>query len=418
MKLKLLLCALLFAPCGHLIAQHSVAIPTPLKILLAEAAANNSDVVTAEDNWKASMHVAQQASARPGPQLTVESSSVGSPKPFAGFSNDEFAYVGFGASQEIPYKGKLKLKGEAANREADTQKASVEVARSSAVEQVKLLYLQLAYSTGAIKYIERTDSVLESLIQDATARYSLGQGSQQAILKAQLERTQLQRLDTMHNQNLGQAEARLKQLLHRRQDSPDIVPERLAETQFNKDIDDLQGKLRAQNPRLLKDAFAITQQDAQVASARRESKPDFIVGYRFDLTGDDYRNRYVATVNIQLPNRGRVAAEVAQAAEQSNRARHQLDAEVQQTQADLQAQYVAVKKTTELLNEFTQGLLPQAEAVFHSEESAFQANKGDLAPVLSALIDVLGLENDYQQAIFDHEAALVRIETLTGEALR
>jgi hypothetical protein len=33
-------------------------------------------------------------------------------------------------------------------------------------------------------------------------------------------------------------------------------------------------------------------------------------------------------------------------------------------------------------------------------------------------VDVLGLENDYQQALFDHEAALVRIETLTGESLR
>ena len=176
--------------------------------------------------------------------------------------------------------------------------------RSSVVEQVKLLYLQLSYSTGAIKYIERVDSVLQSLIQDATARYSLGQGNQAAILKAQLERTQLQRLDTMHNQNLGQAEARLKQLLHRRQDSPDIVPEPLTQTQFDKDIDDLQSQVRAQNPRLQKDALGVAQQNAQLESAKRDNKPDFKVGYRFDLTGSDYRNRYVASFNVQLPNRG------------------------------------------------------------------------------------------------------------------
>ena len=418
MKLNLLVCAIFFAPCGLLSAQHAAAIPTPLSSLLAEAAANNSDVAVADDNWKASAHVAQQVMARPGPQFTVESSNVGSPKPFAGFSNDEFAYIGFGASQQIPYRGKLKLRGEVASREVETQKAGVAVVRSSVAEQVKLLYLQISYSTGAIAYIDRVDSVLQSLIQDATARYSQGQGSQADILKAQLQLTQIKRLDTMHNQNLGQAQARIKQLLHRRQDSLDIVPAPLVETVFASDPEELQGQLRIQNPRLQKDALAIEKQSAQITSAKREGKPDFNVGYKFEVTGSDYRNRYVLTANIQLPNRSRVAGEVAQAAEQANRARHELDAEVQQTLAELQEQLVAARRTKELLDEFTQGLLPQSEAVFHSQESAYQANKQDLASVLSSLVDVLSLENDYQQALFDHEAALVRIETLTGEALR
>ncbi len=54
--------------------------------------------------------------AMPDPQFTVQSFSVGSPKPIAGFSNSDFAYIGFGASQDIPYPGKLNLKGEVANR--------------------------------------------------------------------------------------------------------------------------------------------------------------------------------------------------------------------------------------------------------------------------------------------------------------
>jgi len=417
-KLNLFVCALFFAPCGLLSAQHAAAIPTPLPTLVAEAVANNSDIATADDNWKALTHVAEQVKALPGPTFTFESSSVGSPKPFAGFSNSEFAYIGLGASQDLPYKGKLKLRGEAANREMETEKAGAVVVRSSVAEQVKLLYLQISYSTGAIAYLDRIDSVLQSLIEDGVSRYTAGQGSQSAILRAQLERTQILRQDTMHKQTLGQAQARIKLLLHRRQDSLDIVPEPLAASPFAKDIDELQGQLREQNPRLQKDTLAIEKQNAQIASAKRDGKPDFNVGYRFDITGSDYRNRYVATASIQMPNRGRVAGEVAQAAEQANRARHELDSEVQQTLAELQEQYVAVTRTTELLSQFTQGLLPQAEAVFHSEQSAYQSNKQDLAPVLSSLVDVLELENDYQQALFDHEAALVRIETLTGETLR
>jgi len=417
-KINLLLCAAIFAPGVLLSAQHATAIPTPLPILVAEAEANNSDVATADDNWKAQTHVAQQASARPETQLSVESFDVGSPKPFAGYSNSEFAYTGFGASQELLYSGKLKLRGAVASREAEAQKAAVGVVRSSVAEQVKLLYLQIAYSTSAISYLDRTDSVLQTLIQDALSRYSVGQGSQSAILKAQLERTEIVRQDTMHNEILGQSQARIKQLLHRTQDSPDIVPEPLTETMFMKDIEELQSQLRAQNPRLAVDAAAEARQDAQVASAKREGKPDFTVGGRIEVTGSGYRNRYWMGGTIELPNRSRVAGEVAQATEQANRARHEMDSEVQKTLAELQEQYVALMSTTELLKEYTQGLLPQAEAVFHSEQSAYQANKEELTPVLASLRDVLSLENDYQQTLFDHEAALVRMETLTGEALR
>lgn len=418
MKLKYILCVLCFAPGARVCAQHASAIPTPLSSLLAEAEANNADIAAADDNWKATMHVAQQATARPGPQISVQSVDVGSPKPFAGISNSEFSYFGMGASEEIPYKDKLKLRGQVAMRAMETEKASAGVVRSTVAEQVKLLYLQISYSTGAIAYLDRIDSVLQSLIEDALARYSVGQGTQAAILKAQLERTEIKRQDTMHNETLAQAQARLKQLCHRSQDAADIFPLPLAETPFTRDIGDLQNQLRMQNPRLQVDASAIAKQDAQVASAKREIKPDLNVGGKVDITGGGYRNRYEMTAQIELPNRSRVAGEVAQATEEANRARHELDAEVQRTQAELQEQYVAVKSTKELLDEFTQGLLPQAEAVFHSEQSSYQANKEELTPVLTSLVDVLQLENEYQQALFDHEAALVRMETLTGEALR
>ena len=114
--------------------------PTPLAQLIAEAEANNTQISAADHSWKAASHVTQQVTTLPDPQFTVQQFSVGSPKPFAGFSNSDFAYIGFGASQELPYPGKLRLKGEVANREADTQHAQADVLRASVAEQVKLVY--------------------------------------------------------------------------------------------------------------------------------------------------------------------------------------------------------------------------------------------------------------------------------------
>jgi len=417
-KLNLLMCVAAFAMCRLLSGQHVTPIPTPLSILLIEAEANNSQIAVADDVSKASAHIMRQATALPGLQVSIDSFSVGSPKPFAGFSNSEFAYVSVGILQELPYPGKLGLRGEVAKREMQTQSANATVVRSSVAEQVKLLYLDISYSTAAISYLKRTDSLLQSLIQDALSKYGLGRGSQSAIIKAQMERTKILRQDTMHNETLWQDQARLKQLLHRTQESSDIYPDSLVATPFVFDQEELQSQLRSSNPTLLADASAVEKQKVQVAAAKRDIKPDFTIGYAFQLTGEGYRDRHLISANVRLPNHTRVAGEIAQATEQANRAKHELDSDAQQKLAELQEQYVALTSTEELLNEFQQGLIPQAEAIFRSEESAYQSDKQELEPVLSALLDILALESDYQQVLLDHETALVRIETLTGRKIR
>ena len=82
--------------------------------LLDEAAHNNPDIAAAMRGWRAAAQVPSQVSTLPDPQVTVQHVAVGSPRPFAGYSNSEFAYIGFGISQDLPYPGKLSLRAEAA----------------------------------------------------------------------------------------------------------------------------------------------------------------------------------------------------------------------------------------------------------------------------------------------------------------
>lgn len=399
-------------------AQEMNVAPTPLAPLIAEAEANNTQISAADHSWKAATHVARQVTTLPDPEFTVQSFSVGSPKPFAGFSNSDFAYIGFGASQELPYPGKLRLKGEVADRGADTQHAQAGVLRASVAEQVKLVYLRLAYLQATLSILHQNDAVLQPLIQSGLSRYSVGQGSQADVLKAQLEHTKILREVTMHHQEMGQLQADLKQLLHRSQDSIDIVPEQLTATPLTYSGEQLQELVQEHNPAVHMDATAVQKQDAQLKSSQRDGKPDFNVGYMFQQTGGGYRDYYMLTLSMRLPRHKRVEGEIAEAAELLNRSKQELDSQTQQQLAEVQKQYIAVTSTSELLKEYQEGLIPQAEAAFHSEEAAYQSNKQQFAPVLSSLLDVLSFEHDYQQALFDHETALARLETLTGATLR
>jgi outer membrane protein, heavy metal efflux system len=419
--MKVALCwtaALVMATVVSAHAQEMTGMPTPLAALISEAQSNNTQLSAADHAWKAATHISQQVMTLPDPQFTVQSYSVGSPKPFAGFNNSDFAYIGFGASQDIPYAGKLRLKGEVANRDADMQHAQVDLLRTSITDQVKLLYLRLAYLDVTLSILGRNDAVLKPIIETGLSRYSLGQGSQADVLKAQIEHTKILREVTMHHQEMGQLQASLKELLHRPQASADIVPEPLSLTPLQRTAEELQALVVSHNPAVSVDTADVHKEDARLKSAQREGKPDFNVGYMFQQTGAGYRDYYMLTLNMRLPRRKRVEAGVAEAADSLERSRQELDSQVQQQLAEVQKQYIAVTNTAELLKEYQDGLLPQAEAAFRAEQTTYQSGKETLAPVLSSLLDVLTFEHDSQQALFDHEAALARLETLTGAQLR
>lgn len=412
------LAALVMASSVSASAQEMPATPTPLVALISEAQSSNTQIAAADHAWKAATHVAKQMTTLPDPQFTVQSFSVGSPKPFAGFSNSDFAYIGFGASQELPYAGKLHLKGEVANREADMRQTQADLLRSSIADQVKALYLRLAYLDATLSILGRNDAVLKPLIETGLSRYSLGQGSQAEVLKAQIEHTKILREVTMQHQEIGQLQASLKQLLHRPQSSPDIIPEPLSLTPLHRTAEELQNLVLAHNPAVSVGKADVHKQDARLKSAQREGKPDFNVGYMFQQTGSSYSDYYMLTVSMQLPRRKRVQAGIAEAAESLEQSRQELDSQVQQQLAEVQKQYIAVTNTAELIAEYQDGLLPEARAAFQAEQATYQSGKQAFAPVLSSLLDVLTFEHDYQQALLDHETALARLETLTGAQLR
>jgi outer membrane protein, heavy metal efflux system len=391
---------------------------TSLASLVAEAQSRNAQVSGAEHAWRASTHLESQATALPDPQITVQDLSVGSPLPWAGFSNSDFAYVGFGISQDLPYPGKRRLRGVAAERDADAQKAQIEVTRTNIADQVKTAYLRLAYLEQSVSLLDQNTTVIDALIKTEVSRYSVGQGSQADILRAQLERTKLLRETTMHELEMGQLEATLKALLHRPQESDDIIPEALKATEASPRQQEAQALVANQNATLKADRAMAVQQEARLEATKRGTRPDFTAGYMYQATGSAYRDYYVATFNVRFPRKKRVNAEIAEAAEMLERSRAEADADQQQLGAEARKEAIAAQSSAELMKEYQQGLIPQAESVYRSELNAYQSNRSTLSAVLSALMERISFEHDYQQALLDRETALAHLETLTGAELR
>jgi len=389
--------------------------------LLDEAEKNNPRIEAARQSWQAAKQVPTQVSTLPDPQFTLQHLSVGSPRPFAGYTNSDFAYLGLGVSQEIPYPGKLRLKGEIARREADVSQQQIESVRHAVLAELKAAYFQLAYLSRTLTILEQDGDLLKQVRQAADARYRSGMGSQQDLLQAQLQQTKLLREIAMHHLEVGKLEAQLKQLLNRPQDSPDIEPAELAETPLVQTYTDLLAATQVQNPEIAGAKKTIEKQSLQVDLARKDFYPDFNVQYMWQRTDPtQFRAYYMLSVGVRVPiYRGRKQRpELAQAEAEQLRARSELQAQSQQVAAELRAQYVLAQQTSELLKIHREGLSPQSQSEFQAALAAYQSNKQDFQALLAAFLDVLRFDEEYWQNVAEYETAIARLEQMTGLSLR
>jgi outer membrane protein TolC len=342
---------------------------------------------------------------------------VGSPRPFAGYTNSDFAYIGLGASQQFPYPGKRKLRGAVADRDADATKTHVEVVLQDEIETLKTTYFHLAYLQQTLGILRQDAALLEQIGQQTGLRYSSGQGNQRDVLKAQLERTKILREISMHHQLAGEDQAVLKRILRRSQDSPDIIPEPLSATFLRYTANELLDKVRGQNPNVQEAAAMVQRNQTAVALAQREFHPDFEVSYMYENTDRKFRDYYMLSFSVNFPRRKPRQAALAQAQVNVERARQEQDAQVQAVLAEVQKQYVNVKASEEQLLIYRDGLIPQAQATIQAGLTAYESGRTDFESLFSSYRDVLNLQLEYQQTLLDHETALTHIERLAGVTL-
>ena len=324
-------------------------------------------------------------------------------------------------SQDFPYPGKLRLRGEMAKRDADVTQQQYESMRRSVLAGVKSAYFQLAVLSKTLGILESDGQLLQQVEKAADARYRSGLGNQQELLRTQVEQTKIIREITMHHLQVAKAQAQIKQLLNRPQSSQDIEPSDLPETPLPYTFDELLSATRDQNPEISGAKQLVEKQKLQVDLAHKDFYPDFNVQYMWQRTDPtQFRAYYMLTVGIQVPiyRTRKQRPELAQAEADLNRTRSEEEAQTQRVAYKLRTEFDTAQKTAELLKIYREGLLPQTRAEFQAGLAAYQNNRQDFQALLASFLDVLNLDEDYWQSIAERETALARLEELTGLSLR
>ena len=241
---------------------------------------------------------------------------------------------------------------------------------------------------------------------------------QQEVLRAQLERTKLLNEISMQFRESAQAQVVLKALLNRPADSADVVPEPLSARHILT-REALLAKLQQKNPELQVNAQQVSQGQAAVELAKREKRPDFGVQYMWQHTADSFRDYYMGTFSIKLPDRSRVRAAEGQAQAKLAQTEAEKESRLKQMESDLGEQLAIVQTSEQQLKVYEEGLIPQSEAALNAGLAGYRAGgKQEYQGLLASFADTLQLSIDRERTLAEHEAAIARIEGLIGEELQ
>jgi cobalt-zinc-cadmium efflux system outer membrane protein len=284
---------------------------------------------------------------------------------------------------------------------------------------VKEAYFQLAYVQQTLEVLDRNGKLLEQIERIADARYRVGEGSQQDVLKAQLEQTKLLREFAHHQELMNTQQALLRKLLNRAPDSPDVTAEPLVETPLLHTAEELLANVRTGNPEVSSQQEMVKRQSLQVEIARKDRYPDFNVQYMWQHTGEQFRDFYQLSFSARIPiyRKRKLNPEMNQAVEELNRSRREYEGQVQSAYFDVRSQYLAAKTASQMLKIYREGLIPQALATYQAGLAAYQTGTMDFESLFSTFLDVLNFDGEYWKTLMEHETALARLEQITGMPL-
>src|SRR5260221_4453486 len=172
---------------------------------------NNPEIQAARSRFEAATKRPSQAGTLPEPTASYTNFGVG--HPFSRLNASDFAYQGFGVSQDFPFPGKLALASEEARREAESEQQNYRSVVLDRVAKLKVAYYEWLTVNKAIELTRKNGDLLSRFEEIARNRYTVGKGLQQDVLKAQLEVSTLQQQVEMLAEKRQRAEAEIATLL-------------------------------------------------------------------------------------------------------------------------------------------------------------------------------------------------------------
>ena len=328
------------------------------------------------------------------------------------------ANAGLMLSQEIPFPGKLKLRGAMAGKQADAEFQQYQAIRLGLVARIKQAFYRLHYTYVAGDVLTHNRNLLDKLLRVTEARYAVGKSAQQDIIKAQTQLSILETRLVRLEQERHSREAELNSLANRPPDAPVGRPEEVTTKAIPYTLEELMGDVEDDSPVLRRDQKVVERGELAVNLARKDYYPDFAINAGYYYMGS-MPPIYMFRADVKLPIYfwRRQRAGVAEQAASLGEARRTYQAAGQSLAFRVKDDYLLAVASQKLMDIYSKTVVPQASLALESSLGTYEAGTLDFFSVLSNFGMVLDYEMNYYDEQLSYLLALSRLEEATGRKL-
>ena len=396
-----------------------------LPALVDASLTNNPELKTSQAKWQMFVNKAKQASALEDPMFMFKLQNMLAREPFV-FNKDPQSAKVIGISQQLPFWGKRALRQEVAQYEAESYKWAIEERKLELTRMVKETYYQIWAVDKSMEIVDKNLRILADFVTIAESKYSVGQGVQQDIYKAGLEKSKMLDMQITLRQQRKSLEANLNYLLYRPGNTPVGTVADFTLPQLPLSTEQLNETAYEKRPQVKSLISLANKGQASHRLARKEFYPDFNLSFEYmfkeaiatDMVTDPGYNMFTLGVTFNLPfQQEKRHAMVAESTSETNMATEELNGlknNISYTINDTLAQLDRRKKLIEL---YKGGIIPQAEQSLESAVISYRVSKVDFLTLLDGRMTLFNYERELYESQAEYMMKLAQLEAVVGSDL-
>ena len=326
------------------------------------------------------------------------------------------------ASQKFHWFGKLGTRASVAEMQTNVKRAELAAAELGVIATVKRAYYELYFIQQAISVTQAEQNLLGEIRDVADARYRAAQTSQQDVLRADLEISNVENELIRLQQQLVSGQARLARVLHVAPQSEVMALNQLPPEQLPRDLQRLQQQAVAARPELHAQLAAVQRDRQAVELARLDYKPDMTFGFSWiDVSSagispvSNGRDALLLTTGINLPiYKKRLDSSVRSAEAKAVSTAREYDAVRDGTLESVTDLFSQAQSQRDLLMLFEEDILPKARQTLDVSSRAYNVGHVDFLQLIDNWRQVLRYEVSYRRLEASLRQTLAELERVVG----
>jgi outer membrane protein TolC len=414
--LTILACTILFAG----IAQAETAKTVEnLPSVIAIALNNNPEIKSSQSRWRMYVGKARQAGSLEDPMFMFKLQNLLAREPFSFGGKDPQTAKVIGLTQQLPFWGKRALREELAGYEAESYRWSIDERKLELKKMVTETWYQIYATDKALEIIDKNIRIISDFSTIAESRYAVGQGAQQDIFKAGLEKSKMLDMQITLQQQRKSLAANLNYLLYRPPGTAVTGINDFELPQLTRNPEQLREIAHEKRPQIKSLIMQANKGMAGHRLARKEFYPDFNLSFEYMFReasmSDPGDNMFTLGVTFNLPfQRERRRAMLAESSSETDMAMDELNGLRNSIDYAITDSLAQMERRRQLVELYSTGIIPQAGQSLESALIGYRVGKVDFLTLLDGRVNLFNYERELYDSKAEYMMALARLEAAVG----